>query len=592
MTCATLPETRVRVQRNDAESDRTMSFFSAGRAARDLDERFRLILVGSLVGAFSGGAAVALTRGLAAGSALLAPARRSPAAFLLPMAGAGLAVIVLRTVFREGGGHGVPEVIYAISRRGGLLRLRSAFSRLISSLLTIISGGSAGPEAPIVISGSSLGSNIATWFGLNDRQRYVIVGCGGAGAISAIFNAPMAGIAFTLEAILGEWTPVHLVPIAMASVVATEVSRLLQGNQIPFSHGHMEAGLGDLAASLGLALLAAAGTVALMRGLRLMSGASCRFIGSPVARAATGGVAVGVLAIFCPQVMGEGYEFVRDAIHGTAGAGLWMVGVLTVAKIVATCLTIGTGGSGGIFAPCLVIGSFGGVFYARLLQWVGWPMAAGGESLFALLGMAGMLSGVLQAPLTGILLILEITGSYNLALPVVLVAVLTATLSQRLEPHSIYHRELIERDALLRPGTDARVLADMNLDEFVEDQQVMLHPEQTLRDVVRHTLETQQTIYPVVDPDTQAYLGLVDTNVLRSHLFDPALHATVLVEQIMLRSVRPLSPRMDLIDVMDRFEIEGLTCLPVVHHGVCLGMIPKLRILEQYRRELILQENR
>ena len=214
-----------------------MSFKAAGTSNRyvfsRLNGQLRLILVAAIVGVVGGCASVALNLGLAAGAELLQPVRGTWYSVLFPAVGAALGVFFLRFVFRDSAGHGVPEIMYAISRQGGLVRLRASFSRLFSCLLTIASGGSAGPEAPVVVSGSSIGSNIGKLFGLGDRQRVVVVCCGAASAIAAIFNAPATGIIFALEAILEEWTPVSLVPIAIASVVGTGVSRLLQGNQIP-----------------------------------------------------------------------------------------------------------------------------------------------------------------------------------------------------------------------------------------------------------------------------------------------------------------------------------------------------------------------
>ncbi|MBU4388948.1 MAG: chloride channel protein, partial [Proteobacteria bacterium] len=201
-----------------------------------LDDRLLLILIAVIVGTCSGLAAVALNRSLIAMFEWLHNFRHYWWSFIIPAVGAALSALFLDKIVKEGAGHGVPEVIYSVSRYGGLMRFRSSFSRLISSCLTIGSGGSAGPEAPVVMSGAAIGSNIAKFFFLNDRQRITIVGCGAAGAISSIFNAPIAGMVFSIEVILGEWKSVNIVPIAIASVAGTEISRILQGNQIAFSH--------------------------------------------------------------------------------------------------------------------------------------------------------------------------------------------------------------------------------------------------------------------------------------------------------------------------------------------------------------------
>ncbi len=556
-----------------------------------MDERFRLILIGAIVGAFSAFASLLLMRMLTSGASLLAPMRAHTTSFLLPAAGAALSVLALRYLFRETGGHGVPEVIYSISRRGGLLRLRSTFSRLISSFLTIASGGSAGPEAPVVISGSSIGSNVSNIFNANERQRVVIVGCGAAGAIASIFNAPMAGIAFSLEAILGEWTPVNLVPIAVASVVATEVSRILGGNQIPFEHRIFHAGLLDLGASLGLAFICAAGSVLLVRMLKVTERASSHLIRSPLVRAASGGLLVGAIALALPSISGEGYETVTQAIEGTFRQGVWIVAIAAVAKIAATSLTIGSGGSGGVFAPCLVIGSLAGVFFQRGLGSLAPTLPLTGEGFFALLGMAGLISGVLQAPLTGIFLIIEITASYEVVAPVVLVAVVSATLSHRFEPYSVYHQELMARGELLRPRTDARVLADLRIREILDSRCMTLKPGMKLKDLVAIIPKTRQSCFPVLDRENGRYLGIIDINEIRPFLFDTNLHETVLVEEIMDDRRNWVSPHEELSGIMEEFESRHVSCLPVVEGNRFIGLISKTTLLEHYRKELIVQED-
>ncbi len=235
-----------------------------------LDDRLLLILVAIIVGSCSGLASVVLNRSLMVMFNWFHDLRHYWWVFVLPAIGAALSSLFLEKIVKEGAGHGVPEVIYSVSRYGGLLRFRSSFSRLISSALTIGSGGSAGPEAPVVISGAAIGSNIAKYFSLNDRQRVTLVGCGAAGAISSIFNAPIAGMVFAIEVIIGEWKSVNIVPIAIASVAGTEISRILQGNQIPFSHRLFSINHIDIFACVGLAVLTAAASILLTRLLRSM----------------------------------------------------------------------------------------------------------------------------------------------------------------------------------------------------------------------------------------------------------------------------------------------------------------------------------
>ena len=242
-----------------------------------LDDRLLLMLMAVIVGLCSGLAALALNWLLINMFNWLHHYHHLWWAFALPAIGAALSSLFLEKIVVEGAGHGVPEVIYSVSRYGGLLRFRSSYSRLVSSCLTIGSGGSAGPEAPVVMSGAAIGSNIAKFFSLNDRQRVTLVGCGAAGAISSIFNAPIAGMVFSIEVILGEWKSVNIVPIAIASVAGTEISRLLQGNQIVFSHLQFSIDIMDIFACLGLAILTAVASILLTRMLRSMYGISKKF---------------------------------------------------------------------------------------------------------------------------------------------------------------------------------------------------------------------------------------------------------------------------------------------------------------------------
>ncbi len=557
----------------------------------NLNERFQLILIGAVVGVGGGLASVTLNRSLELVSELFHPLWNLHwYAFLLPAIGASLSAIFLVYIIRDAAGHGVPEAIYAVTRRGGLLRFRSSFSRLISCCLTIGSGGSAGPEGPVVISGASIGSNIASFFRMRDRQRVVLVGAGASAAIASIFNAPVAGIAFSLEAILGEWTPTNLITIAVASAVGTEVSRLLQGNQIPFKGYLFAISNIDLLACLGLAVFTSSGSVILVRLLRKVRETSARLIPSLWIRAGCGGLIVGVVGIFLPSVLGEGYGDIRTVIGGEYSAGLLIVGTIALAKIVATCLTIGTGGIGGLFAPSLVIGSFLGLFYERLLVYAMPGIAWSGESYYGLLGMAGVISSVLQAPMTGIFLITEITGGYQVLVSVMLVSVLSATMSHIFEPYSVYHQELAAHGELMRPRTDRRVLSELDMMELIDKNYCKVRPDMLLREFVEIVKQNKCEFFPVEDQNTGQYMGIIHFNDIRSYVFNYHLYDTVLVEELMDNSIPVVTLDHELPEVMELFAHTKLVSLPVVHDGRFLGLISKSNILDHYRKELIVEE--
>lgn len=553
------------------------------------DERLLLIVIAIFVGACGGFAAVVLNRMLFKIHEILQPLHVHWYVFLLPACGAALSSLFLGHVMKEGAGHGVPEVIYSVSKRGGLLRMRSSFSRLISSTLTIASGGSAGPEGPVVMSGASIGSNIAKIFSLNDRQRVAMVGCGAASAISSIFNAPIAGIVFSVEVILGEWTSINLIPIAIASVIGTEVSRLMQGNQIPFSHHQFHAGLIDITASVGIALLAGFSSVLFTRLLNKTAHTSRRLVQHNWLRAALGGACVGLLGLSFPSVLGEGYHLVRTIIENQYQSGLFLVALAAAAKIVATSLTIGTGGSGGIFAPCLVIGSLGGLAYQRGLAFF-WPSVPwADEGFFAMLGMAGVMSGTLQAPLTGIFLIVEVTGSYGVILPLILVSAVSATLCHYMEPVSFYYRGLVSRGELLRPRTDARLLADLSILELIEKDCIVVHEDMRLREMIPLIEQASRDYFPVEDSKNGQFLGLIHLDHVRPYIFYPDLYDAVIMGEIMDVHVPRVSPFDDMKDVLELMDQTHSWSLPVIHRKRFLGMVSKGTILDRYRKELIVQ---
>ena len=553
------------------------------------DDRLLLILVAIIVGNCSGLAAVVLNRSLVAMFEWLHHLRPHWWAFILPAIGAALSSLFLDKVVKEGAGHGVPEVIYSVSRYGGLLRLRSSFSRLISSCLTIGSGGSAGPEAPVVMSGAAIGSNIAKFFSLNDRQRVTLVGCGAAGAISSIFNAPIAGMVFAIEVILGEWKALHIVPIAIASVAGTELSRALQGNQIAFSHRVFSIDLTDILACVGLAFLAAAASILLTRLLRSMHTISGKVPVPLWLRAAIGGCAVGIIGLFLPVVLGEGYHSIRVMIDGAFAHGLALVALASLAKIVATALTLGWGGSGGIFAPCLVIGSLIGVTYHHGLTLL-WPSVSWvNEGCFALLGMSGLISGMLQAPLTGIFLIVEITGGYEVILPLIIVSAISTTLCHWIEPASYYLKDLMDLGHLLRPGTDARVLSDMNVNEILEKDCLTVQQNMLLRDFVNIVKKSQRNYFPVENEKTGHFMGIVHLDDIRPYLFDQGMYDAVIVGQIMDTRVEVVHPDDDLNEILHRMDQKRLFSMPVVANNRFIGLISKATILDKYRKELMVQ---
>ena len=554
-----------------------------------LDDRLLLIIAGSVVGVCSGLAAVALRLSLESVLEWLHQFRHYWWAFILPAIGALLSSLYLEKVVREAAGHGVPEVIYSVSRYGGLLRFRSCYSRLISSFLTIGSGGSAGPEAPIVMSGSAIGSNIAKFLNLNDRQRITLVGCGTAGAIASIFNAPIAGLVFSVEVILGEWKFVNIIPIAIAAVAGAEISQALIPGQIIFNHQLFHVGFADILPSLCLAAVTAFISVLFTKVLR-QTGKIAKASPLPLwSRAVIGGCTVGIMGMFIPQVLGEGYHFIQLMISETFSMGIFLISVAVFAKIFATAMTLGWGGSGGIFAPCLLIGSLTGILFHKLLSILLPSVGCASEGAYALLGMAGLISGVMQAPLTGIFLIVEITGGYETILPLIIVSSISSTMSHYIEPASFYFKELIERGQFLRPGTDARILSDLNISELIETDYIKVSQNMVFRKFIDMIKTSHQHFFPVIEDETGEYLGVIQISAIRKYALDPGMYDMILLNQIMDTDVMTASLENDLQEVLHMMDINNMDSIPIVENDRFVGMISKTRILDLYRRELIMQ---
>ena len=555
----------------------------------NLDGRVQSIIIAIIVGSVSGLAAVILNRSLKGMSGLVDRSFQGWMLVAAPLIGIMLTVVWLKYLVRDFGGHGVPEVIYSVGMKGGRLRLRSAYSKLVGSLLTLASGGSAGPEAPVVISGAAIGSNIASYFRTNDRIRTAVTGSGAAAAIAAIFNAPLAGIIFTMEVILGEWTALNLLPVAIASVSGTIVSRALNGNQIPFSHRPLQIGLTDILAAAGLAVLAALCAVALIRALRWAGVLFAKLTSSDLGRALAGGLLVGGLAYFFVEVRGDGYDVVRTLIEGRFEKAVGLAFALVALKVAATALTLSAGGAGGVFAPSLVIGSLTGFFYHQVLTAVFPAVVFAGPGLFALVGMAGVLSGTLQAPLTAMFLILEITSGYDAILPLLIVSFLASTLVKLAEKNSIYVQELVRKGMLVRPRTDAHILADLRVDELLEKDCIRIHPDMTLEQMVPVIQKSPRNYFPVEDRESGKFLGMVTFDDIKPYLFTQDLLPTIIVEEVMRTDLLLVDRKDRVVDILKKFDMSESWSLPVVEADRFVGLISKATLLDHYRKELLAQ---
>lgn len=551
-----------------------------------LDSRIQLSVIGVVVGILGGFAALGLNFSLEKAAVLLDPIKKDALIVLLPAVGITATVLFLRYGMRDYGGHGLPEVIQSVSMKGGYLKLRSSVSRLVGNLLTLSFGGSAGPEAPVAISGAAIGSNIATWFRTTEKIRIAAAGSGAAAAIASIFNAPIAGFIFSMEVILGEWSAVNMLPVALASVTGTVISRLFNGNQIPFAPRLIEVKLLDIVASVFLALVMALISVLFIRAMRAGQVQLKNLLRPLLLRALAGGLLVGLIICVAPQVKGEGYGVIRSLLSGRLSLSLLMISAVILLKIGATSLTLNSGGAGGVFAPSLVTGSLSGYLFYSLLVRIFPAASFSGPEMFALCGMAAMLSGTLHAPLTGIFLIVEITGGYGVILPLLIVSFLTLTFVKLVEKNSIYFHELVEKGLLRRPRTDARILTDLSTGELLEKDLIPVFPETVLKDMIPLIIRSKRNLFPVLDRSSHAYLGMLDWNDVKSFIFDPQLQQSIIVEEVMKQDLPTISVEETMVEILNKMESSQAWSLPVVENGRFIGLVSKSTILDHYRTEL------
>lgn len=551
------------------------------------EERWpQLLVLALLAGLLSGGAAVLLRRLVHLAFHALAEARHGWFAVLLPAAGGVVGITVVSLLFREPAGHGVPEVIRAVCRGGGTMRKRAMFSRWLGSLINVASGASAGLEGPTVYTGAAIGSAVGGLFRVDERRRSVLLACGLAGGISAIFNAPMTGMIFAIEVVLAEWSAFTIVPIVVAAVGGTELSRLVLGDSASFLHGPFEMGPHDLGLCVLLGLLAGLLSVIFVRGTRLFHHLAGRLSTNRLVPPAVFGLAVGTIGLLSPDAIGEGYDVAQSVIQDRLDLGMGLVVVLLLAKLLASCLTLGSGSPGGIFAPSLVLGSLLGGAFARGLRALFPETGFAHPGSYALVGMAGLVAGVMQAPLTGIFLVLEVTRGYDVILPLMIVSVIALLVSRRFDRYSLYHWELAESGELLRPGTDQRVLADIALRDVLDEQVSPVPADMLLIDFLDVLRTSNRNVFPVLDPRTETYVGMVNVAAVRDILLDPELVRVTLVETIMDTSLEPVSADTSLTRAMRTFEEQGVWVLPVADGNRFLGIVSKSSLFDHYRREL------
>lgn len=520
---------------------------------------------------------------------------------VFPVVGIYLTYLFVKYVVKDNISHGITRVLYAISSKRSRLKRHNTWSSVAASAITIGFGGSVGAEAPIVLTGSAIGSNLGQLFRMDNKTLMLLVGCGASAAIAGIFKAPIAGLVFTLEVLMVDLTMASLLPILVASVTATCFSYLFTGTSSLFDY-HMDAAWELQRVPPTILLGVACGLLSLyfMRMMTWCENGFARMARYPYLKLLVGAILLSSL-IFCfPALYGEGYDSLQIFINGKteadwnqllnqslfAGNGnllVLYVGLVTLTKVFATSATNGAGGCGGTFAPSLFIGGFMGFFFSRV-----WNMHQIGvyvpEKNFTLLGMAGVMAGVMHAPLTGIFLIAELTGGYQLFLPLMIVSVVSYLTISLFEPHSIYAMRLAREGKLITHHTDHAVLTLMSLDSVIEREYTPVHSDMEMGQLV-HVISRSRTNYIPVCDDAGGLLGEIDITRLRHILFRTELYHRFKVSQIMTQPLAVLSVNDVMEDVMHTFDRTNASTLPVLDRDRhLLGYISRARMFTMYRQ--------
>ena len=518
-----------------------------------------------------------------------------------PVVGIYLTSLFVRHIVKDNISHGITRILYAISSNRSRLKSHNCWSSVIASAITIGFGGSVGAEAPIVLTGSAIGSNLGQLFHLDRKMLMTLVGCGAAGAIAGIFKAPIAGLVFTLEVLMIDMTMSALLPILVSCVTATVFTYIFSGDSSLFTfHLDSEWSVERIPACIGLGIACGLVSLYFIRMMGACEDVFSKFKDKPYVKLAIGGTTLSLLIFLFPALYGEGYSSINLLLNGQnaddwnrilnnsmfSGQGsllLVYIALVLFTKVVATSATNGGGGCGGTFAPSLFIGCFTGFLFSRL-----WNINEIGvyvpEKNFSLLGMAGVMSGVMHAPLTGIFLIAELTGGYSMFMPLMIVSVVAYMTISIFEPHSIYGSRLAKQGKLLTHHTDHAVLTLMNLDSVIERDYLGVEPDMELNEIVHKISRSHSTVLPVLDAGGKL-LGEIDIMKIRNVVFRIELYHHFKASQLMTDPKALLTDGMQMRQVMRTFDRTGANWLPVLDAENRLkGYISRQRIYTMYRK--------
>ncbi|MDC1161927.1 chloride channel protein [Tenacibaculum sp.] len=520
--------------------------------------------------------------------------------FIFPIIGLFLVYYIKKFIIKKEIGHGISTTLHAISKRSGIIERYKMYASLITAPITVGFGGSAGLQGPAVSTGAALGSTVARLFHMNTKTRMLLIGCATAGAMSSMFKAPVAAIIFAVEIFSLDLAFASLIPLLLASVSAVITSYFFLGKDVLLGFELQDVfEIKDILFYVLLGIVTGFASVYFSK-IYFSINRFFSIFRSGFTRLIFGAIPIGILLYLIPSLYGEGYGLMNNLLEGNATKALedipydfnfnnvWTVIafllIIAFFKAIAMTLTFAAGGVGGIFIPTLVMGSALGNVFAKIINQLGFSVS---ESNFTLIGMTGLMAGVLHAPLTAIFLIAEITGGYDLFVPLMLVATISYTLTKYFISNSIYTIELAKRGELITHNKDKNVLMMLQLHKIIEQNFKSVRPEMTLGELLKNAVaKSTRNIFPVVD-DENRFLGIVLLDDIRSMMFEQDLYDKTTVSNVMKSAPAIIFHDDTTEKVMQKFKESGAWNLPVVKRGKYMGFISKSKLLTAYRNKLI-----
>jgi CIC family chloride channel protein len=568
--------------------------------AKRLNHRTFLMIISVVIGILSGISAIILKNAVRFIRELLissAPVyHENFLYFALPAIGILLSILFVKYIIKDHVEHGVPSILHAISRNNGVIKKHNMFSSIVTSALTVGFGGSVGLEGPTLATGAAVGSNLGQYLRLSYKDLILLMTLACAGAMAAIFKSPIAAIVFAVEVLMIDLTMASLIPLLIASVTAVLTSYFFLGSAVLYPFEITDAFyFRHIPYYLLLGVLTGMVSVYFTR-MYIRVEKYFKQIEKWWVRWLTGGAVLGMLIFFFPSLYGEGYETVNTCMKGDYSPlfngspfypfqdSIWIVFLLFILilffKVVATATTFGAGGVGGIFAPSLFMGVIAGLFFAEVINYSGLTILSGPN--FAIVGMSGIIAGVLHAPLTGIFLIAEITGGYDLIVPLMLVSTISYATMKMFVNNSVYTHQLAERGELFTHHKDKTVMSMLKIDDLIETDFRTIHPDAKLRDLIQVISESSRNIYPVVD-ENNVFFGFVRLDDIRHIMFKPELYDSIVVNSIMVKPATSVSPDDTMETVAEKFSHYDKYNLPVLLDGKYIGFVSRANVFSTYR---------